>query len=205
MKCMSNENRRKCENFGTHACTICQPLKRYCRPHGGTHYMDTKHSIVEIEKIDLKFLKHQIKACISSIAQDTSSVIAEIMRTSQNTISQLKQANKNVRDINELRLSSYDPKRISFLIEQVSYVNQKMTNTPNEQTENLINQKETLIGSLKDEKKKLLATLDQKEKCIATLETNLNILNTRIQELNESRMSRQTPNQSQRLTVQGTN
>ena len=74
--------------------------------------------MVPIEKAYSK-VKQQIKACISSISQSTSYIIAEIRKTSFNAITQLKQVSKNLKDINELMFHVYDPKKISLLVEQV--------------------------------------------------------------------------------------
>ena len=196
MKCTHKQGIKNCENPGTHACITCQPLHLYCSKHGGGHYIETNHKIILIENIDPKILKQQIKSCISNIAQHTNSVISEIRRISLNTINQLKQINKNVNDINQLSLHSYDPKRISFLLKQVNKINQKMNEKPDEITENLLNdsnEKVALTSSLKAENEKLLDTISQQEALIAAHEKKINMFETRIQDMPKNQMSTQVP------------
>ena len=123
---MHIEGKTKCQSFGTHTGTHCKPLEIYCKLHSGIHYIDTNHEIIPIEKVNFKIFKHQIKSCINHIAKNTSSVIDQLRRTSLKAITQLKQTNKNIKNIDELNLHFYDPERISFLVEQASYINLKM-------------------------------------------------------------------------------
>ena len=116
MNCVDNEGLNACKNIGTHTCADCEIQLLYCKLHAGGHYIDTNHKIIEIS--GLKYFKKQIKTSISNIAQFTSLVIAEISKTSQNAIIELKRLNNNVKNIKDLKLKSYDSKRISFLVDQ---------------------------------------------------------------------------------------
>lgn len=118
MKCMFKQGNIKCEEIGTHTCDTCKTTGLYCDSHSGMHYITMKHNMIPIEMPYSK-VKQQIKACISSISQSTSYIIAEIRKTSFNAITQLKQVSKNLKDINELMFNVYDPKKISLLVEQV--------------------------------------------------------------------------------------
>ena len=188
MKCKYKEARNQCENICTYTCSICQPLISYCKIHSGYHFIDTNHPMLLIEKIDFKTVIQKIKYCINRIAEDSSAIIAEINRISLNTISQLKNSNKNVKDINKLKLYFYDPDRVSYLVKQASTINQSMINKPKEEIKNLLNQKKAIIENLNNEKGDILGTL-----------------NTKIQELKESQMSSHFPNETQCLNNQGTN
>ena len=123
---MYKEETSKCKSFSTHACNNCKTFELYCKHHGGVHCMDTNHEIIPIKKVGFRFFKHHVKSCISNIAKNTNSVIDQLRRTSLNAIRQLKQVNKNIKNINELKLHFYDPQRISFLVEQASHISLKM-------------------------------------------------------------------------------
>ena len=99
MKCMQMLGREKCKNSGTHTCADCKTQELFCFPHSGIHKMETQHRIIENKSF--LYLKFQIKTSISSMAQYTSNIIAEIRRTSLKAIIQLKRASKNIKNIKD--------------------------------------------------------------------------------------------------------
>ena len=165
MKCVYKRREKECSHSTKYICSTCQPQEFYCKKHAGHHSLKYKHEVNEI-RFDLGYIKKQIKSCISRIAKETDYVISEIRRTSLKAITELKSLNKNVKTLNDLKITSYDTKRISFLFEQASCINQKMDETPYEKIEDLLNllkEKDTLIASQKNEAVKLTNLVQQKE------------------------------------------
>ena len=146
MKCKHKKELKQCKRFGTHTCANCETKILYCINHAGVHQIKTNHEIIECS--GLEHFKKQIKTSISNIAQYASDTIAEISRTSLNSIIHLKQLNKIVNNNYELALKSYDDVRISFLIQQVSDIENKMNEILGETKEKLIIQKQGLADQI---------------------------------------------------------
>ena len=174
MECIYKEGLKECKSYATHTCGDCQYQVLYCKQHAGSHFVDTNHKNIGL--IDGVYFKTQIKISISNIAKYTNDVIAEIRKTSLNTINQLKQANKNVNSIYELDLKSYDTKRISFIIDQVRDIDKKMDETPNETAQmfsTIFAEFEGTIENQKYENEKLISRIQELTDQIGSVESKL--------------------------------
>ena len=135
--CSDLKDQDECKNYATHSCDDCLIQDVYCKYHSDAHYLHFHSKVYEIS--GLRTFKKQIKACIINIANDSSIVMAEIRRVSINTITQLKQANMNVKNINDLKLISFDTKKNSLLIEQAKDIDMKIEDTTFQNIENTSN------------------------------------------------------------------
>ena len=108
---MYKKGSTECTDSSILTCNECRIQVFLCQAHVGAHIVDTNHK--NFEKLGLIHFKKQIKNSISNIVKYASDAITEIRRTSLNTIIHLKQVVKNVKNIDELTLKSFDAERIS--------------------------------------------------------------------------------------------
>ena len=135
MKCMYKEGPKECTNLSTFTCSECQIKVLYCKEHAEAHFTDTTHKYIEI--LGLNHFKKQINTSINNIFKYTGDIITEIRRNSLTTITHLKQIIKNIKNIDEFTLKSYDAETISFFIEQVRDIDKKMNEILQQSTEKL--------------------------------------------------------------------
>ena len=166
MKCFYKRGQKECTNSAIYICADCQNQVFYCESHGEDHSIHTGHEIISIRNSGLSKFKKEIKACINNIAKNADAVISEIRRTSLSAINQLKRANKNVKNIEELALKRFNANRISFLIEQAKQIDLEMNESPIQTLERLssvLANKEREISSLSTEVKALKNKLTEKD------------------------------------------
>ena len=158
MKCFYQEGESECSNSPVVICADCQNQAAFCKLHIGAHIIETKHKVLDIEQSRSLILKKAIRTCINKIAQDSNDIILEIKRISLASIIELKKINKNAKSIDEFILKSFDPKRISFLIDQVSLLDKQMNESPNEiisKLKYIISEKQSIISNQNDEFERL--------------------------------------------------
>ena len=114
--------------------------------------------LFQFENLDLGHINKLKKYYINDITQKTVAVTNQIRRTSLNAINMVKNMKINIENFKLLNFLLYDTKRISFLVQQASYIDQKIDETPEEKAkklETLLQQSQNIIGNQKDELEKL--------------------------------------------------
>src|SRR5574343_563042 len=148
MECFYNKQEKNCLKNAKYICDQCSHIAHYCKKHAGCHGIDTGHTFKLIEVNFLISFKKKLKDCIKSITNDTYQIINEIKLSSKQFIHQIKEMNKNIKTVQEIHIMTIDPKRFSFIQQQVKLLSEKLIDNPYEklkQITSLLNHKSDII------------------------------------------------------------
>src|SRR5574343_438759 len=148
MECFYNKQEKNCLKNAKYTCDQCSHITNNCRKHAGCNGIDIGYTFKLIEINLLISFKKKLKDCIKSITDDTYQIINEIKLSSKQFIHQIKEMNKNIKNVQEIHIMTIDPKRFSFIQQQVKLLSEKLIENPYEkskQLSSLLNHKSDII------------------------------------------------------------
>ena len=114
-----------CSNPADFICKLCSTFKIFCPSHGVAHSKRLNHKIESLSEEEssilmLKSIKRKIKDSIAQISNETEIITSEINKASKFAIRNLKEMNKNITTISDLKLMIFGQSFLQNIREQAT-------------------------------------------------------------------------------------
>ena len=128
---MSCDN-KPCSESVAVQCDSCPGIKLFCGRHGVEHKNVLKHDVNLLNKEVIQMLlsklfKSKIKNCIRKISEDTIRVISVLNQQSKSAIKQLKELNRNLKNVTDFKELILNRNRVLFLEKQAKFMTEALS------------------------------------------------------------------------------